>query len=467
MTTAAVTLRRPALAVPGSFRKWGVFEWYVIVLFLASGLVFVPGTQPLRPVIRALPYAFSFATLLWYISARSRRSISPAGRWVAPALILYAVNVFHPLTHPVVGVATVAFHLSIVAPVFWADASVRGHRHFEFLLGMIWAAAMANVVMGILQAAFPYIFMPPSLAGVEAVIAQQTYMGPFGHMIVRPPGLSDLPGGASSAGAVVTILGLAMAVRDGSSSWLRGVGFLSVGAGLFVLYLTQVRAFMLMTAVAIILFAVLSFLQGRGRGFLTWSAGTLLLALLIGGLQMPTYDPSNPYAPGNRFYELLERGLFTAFMENRGFFLVRTFNEHLLKYPLGAGLGRWGMVREYFGRGTPFSQIWVEIQPTGWLLDGGVLMWIFYGGALIAAMGYSLHLALQPRSRELAHLAAVVLGLQLVIAGSGLAGPVFNTGFGILFWLLTGALHTVARSAPPRARPAHTRDAEPHASLAS
>lgn len=427
-------------------------EWYALVLLLGSALVFVPGSTVLRPVIRGLPYAVSLGILVWYLSARSRRYFPPIVKWIVPTVVLYVANMFHPLTDPLLGVGVIAFQLAILGPVFWIGGSIHSADHLERLLLLIWGMSLLNAIVGVLQAAFPLIFMPPDFYGHQAVIAQQTYTGPFGKEIVRPPGLSDLPGAASSSGAVVTILGLALAVRKERSPMLRGIALLSVPLGLFVLYLTQVRVFALLTIFGVIVFGVIAFYQGRGRGLFTITGGVALLVLLA-GLNMPTYNPSNPYAPSSRFAQILERGLFESFMENRGIFLVKTFDEYLWKYPVGAGLGRWGIIREYFGKGSPFSQIWVEIQPTGWLLDGGVLMWIVYPGALVAAMLYALSVALRRRDRQLSFLGATVLGLQVVIVGSGLAGPVFNTVFGILFWMLTAGLYAVVERSSPVPKP--------------
>ena len=42
---------------------------------------------------------------------------------------------------------------------------------------------------------------------------------------------------------------------------------------------------------------------------------------------------------------------------------------------IGAGLGRWGMAAGYFGTAS-LPGIWAEIQVTGWVVDGGILMLI-------------------------------------------------------------------------------------------
>ena len=78
-------------------------------------------------------------------------------------------------------------------------------------------------------------------------------------------------------------------------------------------------------------------------------------------------------------------------------FLSYTLQELLYEYPFGAGIGRWGMMSAYFGEPTnwQFPALWAEIQLTGWLYDGGVLLWICYAGAIVTAA--SLHL----QSRQL------------------------------------------------------------------
>ena len=52
----------------------------------------------------------------------------------------------------------------------------------------------------------------------------------------------------------------------------------------------------------------------------------------------------------DRFSSLIDTGLFDTFQQTRGLFLDYTIRELLFQYPLGAGLGRWGMMQVYFER---------------------------------------------------------------------------------------------------------------------
>ena len=83
----------------------------------------------------------------------------------------------------------------------------------------------------------------------------------------------------------------------------------------------------------------------------------------------------------SRYLDLAETGLLESYLKNRGHFLDYTFNHVLWEYPFGAGSGRWGMMNNYFGRGSHISSLWAEIQLTGWLYDG-VFQCCYFTGAL-------------------------------------------------------------------------------------
>jgi hypothetical protein len=63
-------------------------------------------------------------------------------------------------------------------------------------------------------------------------------------------------------------------------------------------------------------------------------------------------------------------------------------------------------------------------------------MWLLYGGAIVAAVYRSYRTAIA-HSGILSDCAAMVLAIQLLIVGLCFTGPVFNTQFGIIFWLTT------------------------------
>jgi hypothetical protein len=116
-------------------------------------------------------------------------------------------------------------------------------------------------------------------------------------------------------------------------------------------------------------------------------------------------------------------------------------SELLWEYPLGAGLGRWGMMQVYFGDATHWEAppIHAEIQPTGWLLDGGVPLWCVMGLALLVSVRATYLVAVRTTG-SLQESATSVLCLQGAFLATCLTGPVFNTYLGIQYWALAAAL---------------------------
>jgi hypothetical protein len=198
-----------------------------------------------------------------------------------------------------------------------------------------------------------------------------------------------------------------------------------------------------MAILSVLMFAAVRFRQGRilQSGWIAVGGAGLVAASFIWAAAL------GGEALAERFSGLMDTGFFTTFQENRGLFLQYTLDELLFKYPWGAGLGRWGMMQVYFGDASMWlaPPIHVEIQMTGWLLDGGVLMWLFYGGALFAALRFGYLLAVRGVTDSFQYFATIVLAIQLTIIGLCFTGPVFNTQLGIEFWTVTGALYGAAQ----------------------
>jgi hypothetical protein len=236
---------------------------------------------------------------------------------------------------------------------------------------------------------------------------------------------------------------MAYVSRGGHHRLVRIFSIGAVAVGMTALYLTQVRALTVMAAVGVLVFAALRLRQGRilqgasiALGGAALVATSFMWAAAIGGKAIEA-----------RFSGLIETGLFDTYQQSRGLFLDYTLRELLFQFPLGAGLGRWGMMQVYFADPSMWQTppIHAEIQLTGWLLDGGILMWLFYGGALAAACRLAYVSAVNRSTDALQYLSAGVLAFQLAIVGLCLTGPVFNTQQGVLFWTVTGALSGAVR----------------------
>jgi len=424
--------------------KWGWPELFIALQLLWGLLLFVPGAQAYRTIIRAIPYVMSGASLGYYFLHGRKQTLPESTTWLVVSFVLLLLNLLHETAHWLAGGAQIVFQICISAPVFWMARAVRTRAQLQRVLWILFAASALGAIVGVLQVYFPQQFLPPEFSALARslnpnVIQSLTYVGANGREIVRPPGLSDLPGGAAVSGMMSMLLGLTLGLGGYRRWWVRGVCFAVAAVGMTALYLTHIRSMTLVAAASVALLAVLRLRQGRTvEGSLTLAAGVALIvgaylwALAVGG-----------DAVSGRFSSLADEGVLRMFQDQRGLFIRYTLSELLYQFPLGAGLGRWGMMQVYFGDSTMWQAppIHVEIQFTGWLLDGGIPLWVLYGGALFAAVRLSYKQVIVAIDRTLQDGAITVLCLQLILISLCMTGPVFNTQVGILFWAITGALY--------------------------
>jgi hypothetical protein len=214
-------------------------------------------------------------------------------------------------------------------------------------------------------------------------------------------------------------------------------------AGISVLYLTQVRSLTLMTLAAMASMALFSLRQHRiwNRAWLAGAGAALVLgaftwAVAVGGNQVR-----------ERFTNLADRGVVDSFDDSRGWFWRYTFGEGLERFPLGAGLGRWGMMSTYFAAERPGSEpLWAEIQLTGWLFDGGVPLWLAYASGLATSMLFVFRIALSTSyGPYIPFASALIFSINANVIGASFSGPSFNTTMGLEYWLLVAVLYGAAR----------------------
>ena len=422
--------------------QWGWAEAFLLLQFLWGAALFVPGVQAYRAYVRALPYLSSLGALVYYYRRPAGQAVHPSAKWLIASLGILVLNLLHSTTHSAAGVAQVIFQLSLVAPVLWMTHAVRSEAKLTRLLWIVFASSALSSVVGLLQVYYPDRFLPPEFSALGRemnpdLVSSLTYRGADGREIVRPPGLSDLPGGAAVAAMLTMTLGVVMAFRQNIRMMVRAGCVALAAVGMTALLLTQVRSLALAAAASVGVFALLRLRQGRavaGATSLAFGtalvAGAYLWAVAVGGDSLAA-----------RFTGLMDDGVVTTFREERGAFLTYTLSELLFEYPFGAGIGRWGMMHVYFGDATMWEAppIHVEIQATGWLLDGGVPLWIAMGAALAAGLRASYLVAVRADG-SLQESGTAILCVQLTLLAICLSGPVFNTQLGIQYWALTAAL---------------------------
>ena len=423
--------------------SWGWLELFVLSQVFWGVLLFLPGSQAYRSYIRAFPYVSSLIAL---VSCARRGSAGsggvPGGQWIFAALLLLAAELVHPQTAFVAGLAQIAFQLAIAAPVFWGASMWISERRLTRLVMLLFGATFVSAALGLLQVYYPAIFLPPEFSSMALkmnpeFVTSLTYYGTGDRVITRPPGLTDLPGGAAISATITAILGFAFAMGAAETRFRKIAFSAATAIGLTVVYLTQVRSLLLMILACMLAMALVRLRQGRvvQSGWIAGSACAIIAASFIWAVAV------GGDVVHDRFRDVVDNGVMQSYQKNRGYFLDYTVKELVYEFPFGAGLGRWGMMSVYFGGDNNWESppLYAEIQPTGWVYDGGLLLCLFYSCALGAAIRHTYKIAIV-HSHPLSDLATMVLLIQLLIAGLTLTGPVFNTQVGILFWLLTAML---------------------------
>lgn len=427
---------------------WGFAEFFIISQTALPALLFFPGTQAFRLPIRTAAFAISLAAFVWWlIESQIQVRASKAQSWLAAVMALLALMLFHPLTPSLGGgFAQLAVYFSVMAPLFWAPVFVRTPEHLARILWLLLICSGCNAIVGVLQVYDPARFLPAEfsrvISGNEVAMGSVTFTGANGERLMRPPGLFDTPGAVAGPAMSAALIGLIFAV-SGIPAWKRLLSFAFAIAGLAAIYLSQVRISLVMTLLMMLVYVFTSFRQGRfGRAS---QFGILSGAIVIGGFVI-AFALGGPVIR-DRVMTLLGADPIAVYQNARGTQLTITFKEMLYEHPLGAGVGRWGMAAAYFGKFTQLATpLWAEIQFTGWMIDGGILMIALYCGALIVTAMTQWKVAMLKGYPRLNTCAATVLSANLGVAVLIFSFTPFVTQIGIQYWFLAGALHGIAVS---------------------
>ena len=445
---------RPARSVP-----WGWLEWMIIAQTAIPALLFVPGMGPLRLVTRVGVYGV--ALIAWAGIALGRRGgfggPFPPRAWLTFCAVYLSLSLFHPNTNSLAaGLGSIFLYLAALSPAFWAGDALVSTRQIPRVLAIMFACNALSAAVGVGQVYQPARFNPPEMnlkvftaeEGAEVALEK-------GEKIFKPCGLTDSPGAASGAGMIAALLGMCWAVAP-TALWKRLGGVALAMVGLAAIYFAQVRTLLLLVAGCLVVVVVLLAMQ---RDF---KRSTLLAGIAVGGILLSfTWAVAvMGGAVSNRFGSLLDDDVASNYHKNRGVFVQDTLEHHIPEYPLGAGLGRYGMMYAYLGDlAAPKDRgaLWAEVQVTGFVFDGGVPLLIAYLGAVAVALLDSLRIALTSRDRELAFWATVITGSNLGALTLCFSCHVFTGTTGMQFWLLSGALHAADRLARRAGGPAGAR----------
>jgi len=395
-----------------------------------------------RVVVRIA--AFAASLMLLAILPPSDRA-HPAGRWAVLALLIVGLSIFHPSTNGwIPGIAQSALYLAIVAPLFWVPRSPIDSATLRRAILIIWTFESVSASVGVLQFYFPGR-LEPNLSSVvaaagDAYVRDLHFAAADGRWIIRPMGLTDVPGGAAVAGLYAVLLGTGLFLSE-RRAWMRLACVASMSVGMVCVYLCQVGSILAVLEVSELAFAAM--LMWRGQKVKSTMMVVLVAAVVLGSFYWAVAVGGDDVLSR---VEAFRKNPGDVYFKKRGRFLTETIQDLLPQYPLGAGLGRWGMTNHYFGdRTNPDSPaIWVEIQWTGWLLDGGLPLIVAYVAALAVTFQVTLKIALSRNSGDSWLWGAMLCGYDTGVLANTFAYPVFIGQGGLEFWLLNALLWAAA-----------------------
>jgi hypothetical protein len=327
-------------------RRWSAVEWFILSQTLLPAVLFLPGTQAVRLPLRIAPYAVGlFLLARWAFSGGFQERLHPSRTWLIAVAGLLGLMIIHPTTNTLIaGVAQVALYVSVFAPVLWVPRGIQSARHAQRLLIIMLFCNGLNAFVGVLQVYDPARWMPAEISArvVNSTYGLDTvsYEGPDGNTIVRPSGLFDNPGAVAGPATYAGLLGVVFATAPGPIP-LRAVSGLLAIAGVAAICLSFVRTSLLVLAG---MFAVyVWFLLRRGEFGRMIVVVPFVLAVGVAGFSIGARLGGDAVVA--RFQTLRDEGTEAYQNAGRAEQLQYGVTDLLLQFPLGAGLGRWGMMQ--------------------------------------------------------------------------------------------------------------------------
>jgi hypothetical protein len=421
---------------------------YFAISFSSQLLLLIPQFAILRVPLRTGPFALSL--LLVFFPPPGARVASfrnhPALPFAFLVVVILCLELLNQYTSSMTAaLAQVGLVIAILAPVFWASRLRITSQGLALIVFCLWVFNATSAGVGVLQVLYPGHFQPATSAAVEEQFEKVggnnlTMKLADGDTISRPYGLTDIPGGAATAGLLAFVFGLGLLVS--SKRVLMCAAYLAgMGMGLFIMYLAQVRASIVMCGVTVVFFAIVMSVRGefvRLTGSLVALTVVVLLSTLaafyIGGQETE-----------NRLLTLVADDAGTVYQDNRGKFLEYTFEVALPTYPFGAGLGRYGMMSNYFNHTADSGSLWAEIQWTSWAYDGGWMLVVVYPIAILAGFWKIFSIARHKEYGPVGLWAAILTAYNMSVIAVLFSYAFFISQSGLEFWILNAACISAAQ----------------------
>jgi hypothetical protein len=414
---------------------------------------------------RIIPRTASFSlSLLLLLALPPKRPIHPAIKPAIWALAAVGVSILYPTTNTLVsGLAQFAMYVAILAPLCWVSHLRLNESSVRRTLLIIFAFQAISSLIGVLQVEFPGHFrgsISTMVMGQGQYVNELSYQNAAGQLVMRPSGLTDVPGGVCTAGFYAVLLGFYF-VGSGHDRLSRIVAAAGAVVGSAAVYLSSVKAAMIELVIGALTFGSLIAWRNQSvravvKSYIHYvglrTTRVLIAAVVLGAAGYFLAVTVGGEGGARALSVLASNDPGALFYHERGRFLEYGVNVLLPEYPFGAGLGRWGMMNHYFGDpdNPNSSPIWVEEQWSGWLLDGGVALIVTYALALFTALRFALKCARSSSVSYLATLGALVAAYDVVTFAATFDFVPFITQMGMDFWLLNAMLFGTATQASRR-----------------
>ncbi|HYV46855.1 MAG TPA: hypothetical protein VFA20_18450 [Myxococcaceae bacterium] len=429
-----------APAEPRLLRGNLVLPAFVLFQFACQLLLITSVGGAIRVGLRSLMFVASIA--LFLALRRHRAPIHDSAKVAVWIMALLGAQMLHPTTNGALsGAAHWALYFAILGPLFWVPRLKNGTDAIRRLITVFWLFHVTSCVFAVLQVVYPGQFQPNLSSAIASVgdnyVNGLTITTATGEVTFRPMGLTDTPGGAGASGVYAALFGVGI-LFGYRQVWLRAMSMGSVGLGMVAVYLSQVRLAFVVLGLSLVAAGIIIMLRRGAR----WASGFVAAVALMGSLAYGWALGLVGDTVTNRLETLTEEDPRTVYYRNRGIFLEYTVEELIPKFPVGAGLGRWGMINSYLGsRDDPErGPLWAEIQLTGWVYDGGVLMIALYVLALLLAMRQAAWIAVKAPFSPLWIWAAILFAYDVGAMAMTFSYPVFIGQSGMEFWLFNAAL---------------------------
>src|SRR5215469_7941025 len=114
--------------------RWELIEWFMLVQWLCSIIILLPGAQAIRLPMRILPYAGNIVLFFAYLDHIPAWTRFPGTIWLTLVFTLMSAELLHPDTALIPGLGQVLFCASIALPAFWGGKAVREKRRLDRIL---------------------------------------------------------------------------------------------------------------------------------------------------------------------------------------------------------------------------------------------------------------------------------------------------------------------------------------------